>query len=114
MARVLTALLLRLFPPSGRHRRTTELEPCVRCKKPGHYGAVHWHLCPPCRRPDLQRRTLLRTNRAVLAVPGGHAPPPRPYLHPHQVQEQRRRALELALDGIDVGPEIIHGMRVAV
>ncbi|MEU9388850.1 hypothetical protein AB0D86_02470 [Streptomyces sp. NPDC048324] len=35
----------------------------------------------------------------------------RPYLIAHE-QRMRRRALELALDGIDVGPWVIHGHRI--
>jgi hypothetical protein len=35
----------------------------------------------------------------------------RPYLIAHE-QRMRRRALVLALDGIDVGPQVIHGHRV--
>lgn len=35
----------------------------------------------------------------------------RPYLVAYE-QQQRRRALELALDGIDVGPCVIHGVPV--
>ncbi|MFD0072966.1 hypothetical protein ACFVIY_11055 [Streptomyces sp. NPDC127166] len=44
-----------------------------------------------------------------------HEPAPttrvRPYLVVHE-QRSRRRALALALDGIDVGPWVIHGHRV--
>ncbi|PJE97416.1 hypothetical protein CUT44_12065 [Streptomyces carminius] len=35
----------------------------------------------------------------------------RPYVVAHE-QGERRRALALALDGIDVGPPVIHGVRV--
>ncbi|WP_405646498.1 hypothetical protein [Streptomyces sp. NBC_00019] len=35
----------------------------------------------------------------------------RPYLVAHE-QRMRRRALVLALDGIDVGPTVIHGHRI--
>lgn len=40
----------------------------------------------------------------------------RPYLvalEERRLQRERCRALLLALDGVDVGPEIIHGVRVA-
>lgn len=42
-----------------------------------------------------------------------HTPTPRvrPYLRVHE-QRARRTALVLALDGIDVGPRVIHGHRV--
>ncbi|WP_344535899.1 hypothetical protein [Streptomyces albiaxialis] len=35
----------------------------------------------------------------------------RPYLTVHE-QQERRTALALALDGIDVGPWIIHGVPI--
>lgn len=35
----------------------------------------------------------------------------RPFVIAHE-QRERRRALALALDGIDVGPHLIHGVRV--
>ncbi len=39
----------------------------------------------------------------------------RPYLAAHEKRErqrERRVALLLALDGIDIGPDVIHGVRV--
>ncbi|NBE57042.1 hypothetical protein GUY60_37660, partial [Streptomyces sp. YC537] len=48
----------------------------------------------------------------------------RPYVFPHarakpvppeqRAQAHRRWALEMALRGLDVGPEVIHGVRVGV
>jgi len=60
--------------------------------------------------PYLLRRH--RTTRSATS-PAAHRPPSRvrPYLIAHE-QRMRRRALELALDGIDVGPWVIHGHRI--
>ncbi|MFG2253291.1 hypothetical protein [Streptomyces mirabilis] len=52
--------------------------------------------------------------RGRRAHPVAEPEPPsriRPYLVAHE-QRSRRTALALALDGIDVGPEVIHGHRV--
>ncbi|MGW0731172.1 hypothetical protein [Streptomyces sp. NPDC002851] len=39
-------------------------------------------------------------------------PGPAPATERAQQRRQRRRALLLALEGIDIGPELIHGVRV--
>ena len=44
-------------------------------------------------------------------VDAGRSPLVRPYLTAYE-QQERRTALELALDGVDVGPSIIHGVAV--
>ncbi len=54
---------------------------------------------------------LLRSRRAATASARCPASRVRPYLIAHE-QRMRRRALVLALDGIDVGPQVIHGHRV--
>lgn len=58
---------------------------------------------------------LLRRRRAGGSATATAARRPasriRPYLVAHE-QRMRRRALVLALDGIDVGPRVIHGHRV--
>ncbi|ATW49696.1 hypothetical protein [Streptomyces peucetius] len=51
---------------------------------------------------------LLRRAHREEDVLHRSAHPARPYLVAHE-QRSRRRALALALDGIDVGPEVIHG-----
>jgi hypothetical protein len=51
----------------------------------------------------LRRRTTVPTLRPTSRI--------RPYLVAHE-QRMRRRALVLALDGIDVGPRVIHGHRI--
>jgi len=54
---------------------------------------------------------LLRSRRRATAPAHRPASRVRPYLIAHE-QRMRRRALVLALDGIDVGPQMIHGHRV--
>ncbi|MGW8374347.1 hypothetical protein [Streptomyces sp. ODS28] len=52
--------------------------------------------------------------RPVLDRPldGDASPLVRPYLVAYE-QAERRTALSLALDGVDVGPWVIHGVTVA-
>ncbi|MBM7090650.1 hypothetical protein JTP67_19310 [Streptomyces sp. S12] len=95
-ASLLAPLLRLLFPARGRHRR----------------GAGPRH------------RAVLAPGREAARRP---APPPlrgednalvRPYLLAHERKEEarrqraRRRALWLAVHGIDVGPRVIHGVEV--
>jgi len=54
---------------------------------------------------------LLRSRRRATAPAHRPASRVRPYLVAHE-QRMRRRALALALDGIDVGPMVIHGHRI--
>ncbi|WP_030667817.1 hypothetical protein [Streptomyces cellulosae] len=54
---------------------------------------------------------LLRSRRRTAAPARRPASRIRPYLVAHE-QRMRRRALVLALDGIDVGPLVIHGHRI--
>jgi hypothetical protein len=56
---------------------------------------------------------LLRRRRSSEPATAARRPASRvrPYLVAHE-QRMRRRALELALDGIDVGPWVIHGHRI--
>jgi hypothetical protein len=54
---------------------------------------------------------LLRSRRRATAPARRPASRIRPYLVAHE-QRMRRRALVLALDGIDVGPMVIHGHRI--
>ncbi|WP_369036543.1 hypothetical protein [Streptomyces adonidis] len=56
---------------------------------------------------------LLRRRRSSKSATAARRPASRirPYLVAHE-QRMRRLALVLALDGIDVGPRVIHGHRV--
>ncbi|MFF3317996.1 hypothetical protein ACFYV5_21140 [Streptomyces sp. NPDC003035] len=90
----LTGLLLRLLlPPSGRRRR------CARSPRP-----------TPLTITTRPTSPLLRGEDSRLV---------RPYLLAHEereqarLQRQRRRALWLAVHGVDVGPRLIHGVEVA-
>jgi hypothetical protein len=104
IARVLDPLLRLLWPPPpGRHR-----PPCARCPLVQH---------PPEPETDL--------NPAPAPEPhfrGEDSPLVRPYLLAHERrqtqaearrQRGRRRALWLAVHGVDIGPRVIHGREVA-
>lgn len=62
--------------------------------------------CNPPHSPYARGRALREK-----VVDGDAVPLVRPYLVAYE-QEERRTALALALDGVDVGPWIIHGVRV--
>ncbi|MFP1625783.1 hypothetical protein ACLB9X_11545 [Streptomyces sp. 5K101] len=57
------------------------------------------------------RRRAAIAHEAPVFNPSG--PFVRPYLVAHE-QQERRNALELALDGVDVGPWVIHGHEVGM
>ena len=64
--------------------------------------------------PRLPRTPRLPRHAAPRSAPyvdGGASPLVRPYLVAYE-QQERRTALSLALDGIDVGPWVIHGVTV--
>ncbi|MCX4847891.1 hypothetical protein [Streptomyces sp. NBC_00893] len=88
--------LLRLLWPAQRRHRPAESYP----------AALSADVCPmPVRRPE----PVLR---------GEDSPLVRPYLIAHERREEvrlrraRRRALWLAVHGIDIGPRLIHGIEV--
>lgn len=56
-------------------------------------------------------RGRVRTREPEPFINGDASPLVRPYLVAYE-QEERRTALALALDGIDVGPWFIHGVKV--
>ncbi|MER6994400.1 hypothetical protein [Streptomyces sp. NPDC000410] len=90
------SLLRLLLPPSGRHRSLGAAAPRLSGARPVTAA--------------MRSGTVLRGEDSRLV---------RPYLveHEHREQEraqrQRRRALWLAVHGIDVGPRLIHGVEVA-
>ncbi|GAA2105328.1 hypothetical protein GCM10009801_81640 [Streptomyces albiaxialis] len=64
--------------------------------------------------PRIPHQRTLPAHRAQHSAPfvdGDASPLVRPYLTVHE-QQERRTALALALDGIDVGPWIIHGVPI--
>ena len=98
---IFSALLRALLPSSGRHRTGN--------------GAAF---------AQADQRAGVPAVRPMAPVPGpmlrgediGHV---RPYLVAHerkqeaQRQRQRRRTLWLAIHGVDIGPRVMHGVRVA-
>ncbi|QGZ49049.1 hypothetical protein GPZ77_12260 [Streptomyces sp. QHH-9511] len=100
IARMIDPLLRLLWPPpSGRHR-----PPCTHTV-PAHPPTPAEP--PPAPTPEPYLR-------------GEDSPLVRPYLLAHErrqaetrSQRRRRRALWLAVHGIDIGPRVIHGREVA-
>lgn len=92
IARLLGLVLRLLLPPSGRRRLGGA--PPVPLAQPGAAPTAP----PRCRVP------LLRGEDSRLV---------RPYLDEVRLQRQRRRALWLAVHGVDVGARSIHGVEVA-
>ncbi|MFI9777155.1 hypothetical protein ACIHCV_20945 [Streptomyces sp. NPDC051956] len=97
VARLIEALLRLAWPTSGRHRQHT-------AAPPGPVLAPH---APP-RRPSPHTAPLRGEDSRLV----------RPYLLAHEQREQakrqrsRRRALWLAVHGVDIGPHRIHGVEV--
>ncbi|MEU8974469.1 hypothetical protein AB0D11_35265 [Streptomyces monashensis] len=97
LERTLALLLALLVPATGRRRRRNHSAPA-----PALATAV-----PP------KTRARARIEAEVLL--DDPSPLIRPYLLDHErreEQQERRAALVLALDGIDIGPWVIHGHRV--
>jgi hypothetical protein len=98
--RLLEPLLRLLLPPSGRHRGAGRT--AVASQSAVEPAGSTAFLAPPCPFPHGEDSLLVR-----------------PYLTAHEalervrLQRQRRRALWLAVHGIDVGPRLIHGVEVA-
>jgi len=96
----LTLILPLLFPPTGRRRRRDLT---------GLRLLIHRTALPLAFPPRI------RTHGHHDAPLADNGPLVRPYLRAHEEEEtrrERRAALVLALEGIDVGPWIIHGHRV--
>ncbi|MGW6603948.1 hypothetical protein [Streptomyces sp. NPDC055036] len=89
IAHIFEQLLKLLIPAHGCHRATKRTTP------PG---------APSPFTPPRTRVTLLRGEDSALV---------RPYLVAHE-ERLRRRALWLAVHGVDIGPRQIHGAKVAV
>ncbi|WP_238545416.1 MULTISPECIES: hypothetical protein [Streptomyces] len=125
IAWIFVALLRLLLPPSGRHRAAEAANgrPAVR-----HQGAPTMHTA---RLPDAPARPVSAERadgptvpfRPASGPPDGHAAAMvRPYVVAYEQQREqsaerrlrrrRRRTLWLAMRGIDIGPRVIHGMRV--
>ncbi|UYQ62227.1 hypothetical protein [Streptomyces peucetius] len=104
IAQLLEPLLRLLWPPPpGRHR-----PPCARC--------------PLVQHPHEPETEPTPTPAPEPYFRGEDSPLVRPYLLAHERrqtqadarwQRSRRRALWLAVHGVDVGPRVIHGREVA-
>ncbi|MEV5492448.1 hypothetical protein AB0L47_31510 [Streptomyces bobili] len=98
-ALLLLAIIRALLPAGGRHRAAPTQS--------------------PVQEATLARTTPRRAEQADLFEFADAQPLVRPYLltpeerHERRLQGQRRRALWLAVHGIDVGPRRIHGMEVS-
>ncbi|MFJ2764696.1 hypothetical protein [Streptomyces prasinus] len=117
LERVLAQILVHLLPATGQRRRRG---------RPGRAHAAPRTLSGlrlvihRVAVPAVLSEVLLAKARAVrwaeACAPLGDAGPlVRPYLLAHerrQRQQARRTALVLALDGVDIGPWVIHGHRV--
>ncbi|MEU8484292.1 hypothetical protein [Streptomyces sp. NPDC048641] len=99
IARLMEPMLRLLVPASGRHRQDAG----------EHLGPEPAVPTPPRRRSP--HTATLRGEDSRLV---------RPYLLAHEQREQakqqraRRRALWLAVHGVDIGPRLIHGVEVTV
>ncbi|WP_129307785.1 hypothetical protein [Streptomyces sp. L2] len=103
----LTLILPLLLPPTGRRRRRDAPTPPRTLT--GLRLLIHRTALPLAFPPRIR---MHGHHDAPLADNG---PLVRPYLRAHEEEEarrERRAALVLALEGIDVGPWIIHGHRV--
>jgi hypothetical protein len=67
---------------------------------------------PPAPRSPYGLDTPLDGSAVALVRPYLVAYEQREQRRERALQRERRRALLLALDGVDVGPDVIHGVRV--
>ncbi|MCZ7415067.1 MULTISPECIES: hypothetical protein [unclassified Streptomyces] len=110
----LHALLRFTLPASGRRRRGDEGPPTWACEPLGEWQGAGEP--PPI---TLTHRSPYAAESSAQDVVEGEPNPVRWYVviaesaaWLDQVKAQRRNALLLALDGIDVGPDVIHGVRL--
>ncbi|UUU23912.1 hypothetical protein [Streptomyces sp. DSM 40750] len=116
LQRTLVLVLALLIPASGSRRRRGLLRPTpVYPRTLSGLRLLIRRTAPPEILPasTAKPRTAVRTAaRPLLDDP---SPLVRPYLvahERHRRQQERRTALVLALDGIDVGPWVIHGHHI--
>ncbi|WP_065960028.1 hypothetical protein [Streptomyces sparsogenes] len=109
IAWILEALLRLLLPPSGRHRAA---DSAAATPLP--------HLPTPPRLAPTPHAPARPMAAAGLPDHGHGVAMVRPYVVAHEraerrlrrLRRQRRRTLWLAVHGIDIGPRVIHGVRV--
>ncbi|MER6014798.1 hypothetical protein [Streptomyces bluensis] len=110
IAALCTLLLRLLLPPHGRHRaaRRGIAAPLTPAADTAHSASSE-----PSPHPQPPRTPLLRGEDSPLVRPYVLTPAERRARKDHRHQQrQRRRALWLAVHGIDVGPRRIHGVEV--
>ncbi|WP_433451572.1 hypothetical protein ACQPXS_25480 [Streptomyces sp. CA-142005] len=118
LERTLALVLALLLPATGR-RRCPGRPRCAHAAPRTLSGLrlfVHRAAAPTLSGALLVRVKSRTAKRTQLATPlHDTGPLVRPYLLAHERQQQqteRRAALVLALEGIDVGPWVIHGHRI--
>jgi len=105
IGRIVEPLLRWLFPGSGRHRLPTAE---AASSRRGRHRAL----------PDADTRGYTARRVGSRPLRGEDHVMVRPYLVAHEQGEEarrqraRRRALWLAVHGIDIGPQVIHGVEV--
>ncbi|MHC0429420.1 hypothetical protein ACX6XY_04405 [Streptomyces sp. O3] len=112
LQRTAIRLLIHLAPARGR-RRSIRTAMATVTPRPSRTATGLRLLVRRIIPPSLPRQAgtpVTPAGRSTLDSPilDGPSPLVRPYLLAHE-QHERRTALALALDGIDVGPWIIHG-----
>jgi hypothetical protein len=115
LERMLALVLSLLIPATGRRRRPPGCPGTLTAPLRTRTGLrLLIHRTAPPSLPG--NRTTARTRRTeVPPLLDDSAPLIRPYLlalERQQRQQERRTALVLALDGIDIGPWVIHGHRI--
>ncbi|MFI2377222.1 hypothetical protein ACH5AO_19415 [Streptomyces sp. NPDC018964] len=118
LERALALVLIHLLTATGRRRGRGRPGPAYAAPRTlsGLRLFVHRTAVPALAEVLTQRATSRTGRRSDGSVPLDDAGPlVRPYLLAHERQQQqleRRAALVLALEGIDIGPWIIHGHRI--
>lgn len=115
LERALALILTHLLPATGRRGRPRHAHAAPRTLS-GLRLVIH-RTAVPVLGEALRARAKSRTaTRPDVSVPlDDTGPLVRPYLLAHERQQrqvERRAALVLALEGIDIGPWIIHGHRI--
>lgn len=106
IVRAFTALCVRLFPASGAHRTAPPAMP--RPTPTPRRRPLPAHRSPYAEEALRPLVDIVNLVRPYLDA----APPGRPASPEQRAQAERRWAADMATRGIDVGPSVIHGVRV--
>lgn len=117
LERVLAQILVHLLPATGQRRRRGRPRRAHAAPRSlsGLRLVIHRAAVPTVLSEELLAKVRAARWAEACAPLGDAGPLVRPYLLAHerrQRQEERRAALVLALDGIDIGPWVIHGHRI--